>query len=444
MADIPSGIIVLWPGTHGDIPTDSGWTRVTSMDNIYGKTTTGSPAPNNTGGSATHTHTTTNHAHNVASHTHSYTTPVWAGNLFIPTGNYHGTSTFIGKYHTHGPVTSGAAGAEASANAAPTWDTPTTDPAYYTMIYIQSDGTPTGFPDDCVVYYNNGSAPTDWVQHGASVGRFIKGPTTGANGGGGAAAAAHAHSPTGSHTHGASGNHAHAGGNAGTPNQTAGVQSGGMWTSIYATTTHNWTVNVGPPGSATAATSGNAGGTTYEPPYFKLLGIQNTSGADNWLEEGIVMWLGTIANIPDDWTLCDGGNNDSGNATPVLNGTHILMAASGGGDVTGTGGSAAHTHSNPSTHTHPSNAHSHTTPAPSGETGNYFGGANYSFNYTNSNDYADGHGVSNTGTATPSYGTGTQTINSNPNTEPAYRTIAYLSAPAEPSSGNAIMFGSNF
>jgi hypothetical protein len=216
-----------------------------------------------------------------------------------------------------------------------------------------------------------------------------------------------------------------------------------MWTAYFNTTTHTWTVNAGPPGSATATTSGNAGGTTYEPPYFKLLGIQNTSGADNWLEEGIVMWLGTIANIPDDWTLCDGGNNDSGNATPVLNGKHVLMAASGGGDVGGTGGTAGHTHSNPSTHTHSSNSHSHSTPITGNETGNYFGGTNYSFNSIHM-DGGGTHNTSNTGTATPSYGTGTQTINSNPNTEPAYRTIAYLSAPAEPSSGNAIMLGSNF
>jgi hypothetical protein len=442
MGSIPSGITILWPGTHASIPTGSGWTRVTSMDNIYGKTTTGSPAPNGTAGSATHTHTTTSHTHNVASHTHSYTTPVWTGNLWIGNGNFQSYGPMTGKNHTHGPVTSGSAGAEASGGDSPTWNTPTTDPAYYTMIYIQSDGTPTGFPDDCVVYYNNASAPTDWVQHGASVGRFIKGPTTGANGGGGAAAAAHVHSPSGSHTHTASGNHTHGGGDTGAANQSGGVATGGMWTAAYASHTHSWTVDAGAPGAATATTGGNAGGTTYEPPYFKLLGIQNTSGADNWLEEGIVMWLGSIANIPDDWTLCDGGNNDSGNATPVLNGTHILMAASGGGDVTNTGGTAGHTHSNPSTHTHPSNAHSHSTPITGGNIGNYYGSSNYTFNSSGA-DYAGGHPAGNTGTATPAYGTGIQTINADANTEPAYRRIAYLSAPEEPSSGNAVMFGTN-
>jgi len=46
----------------------------------------------------------------------------------------------------------------------------------------------------------------------------------------------------------------------------------------------------------------------------------------------IVMWGGAIADIPVGWTLCDGGNDSLGVATPDLSGSFIVGYDAGDGD----------------------------------------------------------------------------------------------------------------
>ncbi|MBA7491903.1 hypothetical protein ES702_02451 [subsurface metagenome] len=67
----------------------------------------------------------------------------------------------------------------------------------------------------------------------------------------------------------------------------------------------------------------------------------------------IVMWSGTLATIPDDWALCDGGNG-----TPDLRDKFILGCPDGvnPGD---TGGSSSHSHT-VNAHSHTVNSHGHT------------------------------------------------------------------------------------
>ena len=56
-----------------------------------------------------------------------------------------------------------------------------------------------------------------------------------------------------------------------------------------------------------------------------------------------------------------------------------------------------------------------------------------------------GHAATNATASTTSYPGVAQGINSTSNTEPAYRTVAFLSSPEEPSAGgNMAMFGTNF
>jgi len=203
--------------------------------------------------------------------------------------------------------------------------------------------------------------------------------------------------------------------------------------------------------AAGSTTSAATGGTAFVPPYHTLLGIQNTSGADNWLEEAIVLWLGAAGSPPDDWTLCNGGNNDSGNATPSLDGKFILMAASGGGDLGGTGTATTHDHGDPGSHTH-SQSHTHTMPQTSttphsGPTGgtNSTGRANYAANHAHSASTSNYYNsLPSVAAHTTAYSGTAQTVNTSGNSEPPYRTVAYLSAPEEPSSGNTALFGTNF
>lgn len=75
---------------------------------------------------------------------------------------------------------------------------------------------------------------------------------------------------------------------------------------------------------------------------------------------GIIMWSGTLANIPAGWYLCDGDNG-----TPDLRDKFVCGAANGANPGT-TGGAATHTHT-VNSHTH-TIAHAHTY---SGTTDNY-------------------------------------------------------------------------
>jgi len=456
MAEIPSGIICYWPGAHSAIAGMSGWSRETALDGKYGKGRASGNAGN--GGNTTHNHDSSAHLHGGASHSHSV-------NSGSNTTNYHSWGyhpnnhrAFGATIHTHSGTTTNVAGSS-SANTTPTWDSPTTDPVYYEMIALVSDGTPSGFPDDSVVYYNSASAPTDWTNFAGSRSKFIKSPSSSTGDGGADAGGGHTHSGS-SHTHPGGATHDHAGGNfSGTVQNYAATGTGCDCGGVYAIPNnvnhiHNWDTDAGAGGSAGGTTSPASASTTYQPPYHTLLGIQNTSGADNWLEEAIVLWLGAAGSPPDDWTLCNGGNNDSGNATPSLDGKYILCAVSGGSDNGNTGGAAGHDHSNPGTHTH-TQSHSHTAPstgattAPGGITGgtNSASRANYATHHAHFGSSTNSNNVNALFAVTPStsaYSAATQAINSQANTEPAYRTVAYLSAPEEPSAGGFGIIGANF
>ena len=445
MAEIPSGIICFWPGAHSAIAGMSGWSRETALDGKYGRGRTSGNAGN--GGSATHNHDSSAHLHSGGSHAHSVTSG--GNNTNYHTWGYHPNNhRALGTtIHTHSGSTTTVAGSS-SANTTPTWDTPTTDPVYYEMIALVSDGTPSGFPDDSVVYYNSASAPTDWTNFAGSRSKFIKSPSSSTGDGGADAGGGHTHSAS-AHTHGGGATHDHAGGvySGTTQNYAAtgtGCDCGGLAAIPNSVNhVHNWDTAAGAGGSAGSTTSAASSSTTYQPPYHILLGIQNTSGADNWLEEAIVLWLGAAGSPPDDWTLCNGGNNDSGNATPSLDGKYILCAVSGGSDNGNTGGSAGHDHSNPGSHTH-TQSHSHSAPS----TSNTYapGGVTQGTNSASRVNYAyhHSHAATNSGNDATAYSAAAQAINSQANTEPAYRTVAYLSSPEEPSAGGFGIIGANF
>jgi len=461
MATIPEGVIVLWPGNNNAWP--SGWLRETSLDDRYPKGRTSGAAAND--GASNHNHNASAHAHPGDAHTHSTTT---GARRYSPPINesyslnlVYGTWAspplirrhFGSAYHTHND-NSGSAAPGSSGSETATWGNSNTPPLYYEMIAIKSDGTPSGFPDDCVVYYNSGSAPTDWVNHTASAGRFIKAPTGGGNGTG-TGGGVHGHASNAHNHNAASGNHDHAGGTfAGSNNEglnsSSSTPQNNSWVYQVANTdqhNHTWDLVAGASGAANSATSPNSGSETYEPPFTILLGIQNTSGADNWLEEAIVLWEGAVSAIPDDWTLCNGGNNESGNATPNLDGKYVKMWESGGSSVLATGGNAGHGHGSANNHQHPMASHTHNvTGSKTGTTPHLNSKSYVTWDTTYSKSSAHYH-EANSASAGPSpgnYGNTAQDVGTTSNTEPPYRTVAYLSAPAEPSSGNVAMFGAAF
>lgn len=90
---------------------------------------------------------------------------------------------------------------------------------------------------------------------------------------------------------------------------------------------------------------------------------------------GIIMWSGSIANIPTGWYLCDGSNG-----TPDLRGKFVL-GAGGAYSVNATGGEETHvlTESEMPSHTHVQDPHTH-----------------FAYNYSSGNSVvrADGSGSS--------------------------------------------------
>jgi hypothetical protein len=165
--------------------------------------------------------------------------------------------------------------------------------------------------------------------------------------------------------------------------------------------------------------------------------VQNTDGDGSWPEGIVCMWLGTLANIPtdDDWLLCDGNNS-----TRDLRGKQIKNSASSG-SVGAQAGNAGHDHTDPGTHTHPA-THSHSAVSsttndsnqntPTNNSGG--GGGSRPNHYHNAT-------ISNTG---GSLGATAKTVDALADTQPLFRTVAYISSPEGPSSGNMIMFGVNF
>lgn len=119
---------------------------------------------------------------------------------------------------------------------------------------------------------------------------------------------------------------------------------------------------------------------------------------------GIIMWSGSVANIPNGWELCDGNNG-----TPDLRNRFVVGAGdSYNPDDTGGASSVTLTEAEIPSHTHGGSvasdgAHSHTyrrTTEDFGASGNYDAGvANPTENVATSTDGAHTHGltINNTG-----------------------------------------------
>ncbi len=399
---VASGILVWWPGTAASIP--SGWTREATMDTRYGKGAPNAIDPDVTGGLATHGHTTPSHSHAIASHTHP------SGAVSGPASGTEGATpggSVASDDHTHTlNVSSATAGTSGTRSAS--WQTANNDPSFFEMILIESDGTPDGTPDGAVVFYNSSSAPSGWGQHSGSDEAFIKAPTGGGNGGG-TGGGSHVHVAD-AHNHSKNHTHTVASGN------NSGTDQDGDSSITLADTPHTHTSgSLTITGDLPNGTSANATGTTYEPSFHTLLLIENTSGGDLSTSAIIAMWLGTLASIPDRWILCNGGSG-----TPDLRDKYVKGAAVGGGDVGSTGGSDGHDHTDPAGHTH--GVHDHVanlaSPGSNGTPGGGFGGSQGTLN-------AHSHGGTNSNTGGAS-DTGVQTVDSEADTQPLFRTVAYL------------------
>ena len=439
---VPENVIVMWPGTNSEVSSLSGWSRVTELDS---KMTKGVASASTNGGTAagnnSHTHSSSSHTHAQISHTHTGTANNMVGTAEDNAGSINYSQRGCVSPHGHSFTTAAAAGPTSGGSDTSWGSSSALEPPYYEVIYIKSDGTGDGFPDDCIVYYNSGTDPTDWTQHAASVDKYFRGAGSGGNGGGTGGNASHTHSYA-NHTHNV-GSHSHGATNSGGPDVAFDHGNGSRYMPS-ASHTHpvNATSSDGSGGSNNAGSSATSGAGNNVPPRTIMNAIQNDSGGSVWLEGAYCLWIGNIADIPtDDGFVIADGNNSTRN----LLGKFILNDAANNSGHGGTNTSTTHGHSSAG-HTHTAN-HSHSGSNFDSISANAVQNWNQVMmrNYINNHGHAGVSIGSTVSTGNNALSSTDPALNDNTTAEPAHVTVVYIMSGEEPvSESGAIMFGTNF
>ncbi len=405
----PANIIVAWPSTVASIP--SGWTRETALDDRYVK---GAPAgidPGATGGGTSHSHGSPSHTHTVASHAHTINPVTGPGD----SQTYSGTTTAqAAGGHTHTIPDSGAITGTTSGTPA-VWNSTATDPPFVRVIWIKSDGTPTGIPASAWAFWNSSPLPTSWSQPAAAKNAFLKGAAAGGNGGATGGTTTHVHTAA-AHTHASIDNHTHAGGATGVPSATisaGGNQSPGS----VSTHTHTASFNAAAAGSGASATAADTAAANHEPAWRKHAIVQNDTGAQSLPTGIIALWLGALATIPDGWRLCDGAGGRPDLRDRFVKGADLLA------ELGTTGGSTGHDHTDPAGHTHTVDHTHQITIAADGAQAGQFSGVSSPGPSSGGHGHGTGPTSSSVGGAS---GSTVQTVDTNVATEPPFTTVAFL------------------
>ena len=409
MANIPKDVIFIWAGNHADIP--AGWERVTALDGKYPKGTANATNPNQTGGSATHEHTTSAaHSHTMSNHTHTMYIGVQSSNG----AGADGGSISARSTHTHENVTSNNPSSVSVSSVSGTYSSYSNDPPYYSVIFITPTSDVSTFPQNAIYLYDGTDSKTGhYICNGSNstpnlVDKYLKGAVSGENAGGTGGSNTNAHT-TLTHTHSVSHTHTF---NVGASSITCGgyAQTDGG----YANASHSHTSASVTLTADTSNATLSSQSETVEPAYKKLLTVQNQNiGAGSYRIGMIGMWLGTLSSIPANYVLCDGANG-----TQDMRGKHLKSTATTT-EVGNTGGSNTHTHSAQG-HTH-TVSHSHT------------GGIDHSeVDNTRANNKSPYYQTPTNGThAVTSSTTNYELESSNTsadeqNNEPEYRTVAFI------------------
>lgn len=359
--NVASGIIALWTGTHASVP--SGWSRKTSLDSKYPLGAANGENGGGTGGSATHTHTVADHNHATSSHTHTFS----GGASTSTTAADDGIDGFSADGHTHASVVSNSAAVTSNDATGVTMDAISNDPPFVRVIFIESDGTPTGIPDDASVLWEGGSLPSGWNENDGGAGRmdlrgrFLRGAATAADAGGtGGSSDAHSHTEDGTkHTHTMPDhNHGSKASNNATPTgisaiyENVGDGAAKVSHNHLITFNNSSAMSLTNTSDTTKITSQNADG---QPPFLVLQAIQNENGAESFPTGIVCLWLGTLASIPADWVILDGS------ATNEDMRDRFVKIKSAGTSIGDTGGADTHTHTaNSHNHNVAGNTHNHT------------------------------------------------------------------------------------
>jgi hypothetical protein len=227
------------------------------------------------------------------------------------------------------------------AEAVITVNTVDAKPPWVRAIVIQPAGVHNDIPYHAVCFGDDGNPPPGYSKTDGSggtpnlSGRFVIGAEAGGTGGAPGGNPSHTHSSP-AHTHGVY-NHSHASARCGQATSTDTITSTTTARVVRKPRHHNVTLSA----KALADLSNDAAtvqAASSEPDYVKLLGIQNTSGRATTPAGVIVAFVGTTAEIPSTWVLCDGSNG-----TPDCTNRQVKITTAGG-EIGDTGGSNSHSH----------------------------------------------------------------------------------------------------
>ena len=336
---IPAGIIVGWPSTVASIP--AGWVRETSIDTKYVRGAAAGGDSDLTGfGATTHVHTEAGHVPVQNSHTHNVATTAESGSRNY---NIAGFNVIAIALHNHGSTASDPETATNNSGTA-TLNTASNDPPFRKVIWIRSDGTPTGLPDGCYAFFDSDTLPSSWARSEGN--NFLKGADAAGSGTGvGGASDSHLHTESGTHSH-SQNSHTHTGTSAANDTNANGSGAG---TAAADGHIHTYTLN------ATTATNNASSislGTSDGQPVFKKLNIiKNNTGGSSTPDQVILIWNSTNGSIPTDYARYTAMDD------------FFCKGCNANGEVATTGGAAAHNHTGTCTTTSPTHTHTITAAA---------------------------------------------------------------------------------
>jgi hypothetical protein len=409
---IPDDLILGWPGTAGTIP--SGWSRVTALDGIYPRGSSGTGAPSATGGTTSHSHTTPSHTHAIGAHNHSVTGSTGTSNASTTSARFNGASQpQADQPHSHArPSATGTGGGGNSGSASPGTNSVNNVPLSRDVIWIASNGAQVAYPVGVLGW--SAESVSGWTADATSSGRFLKGAAAAGNGGASSGAATHTHSVA-SHTHTGI-THDHSIGSTGLSNPASSQEAGtGSQTPRWLPRhTHPMDVSSAGTGSLNSAGGGTTGDSTLEPPHRRLRVLRNTAGG---IQTRIIgLYTGTVAGLDPLLTLCDGRSG-----TPDMRGQFARDA--GSDSVNSTGGAATHSHSVPS-HGHSIPSHTHNLSVLASTSSSYE--APSSGDLGSSPTTGHTHSTAPTNDTTPSTGTGGTGSTNAVSHIPPYREVHFV------------------
>jgi hypothetical protein len=412
MKTISSDMIIMWLGNHADIP--AGYERVTSLDGYFIKGW-GSEAPNTTGGSAGHSHTSPAHTHTLNHHTHTYD----ASGSVNDTGNDNGENGELSaKGHSHTnklfDSTSGGNLVDAVSYASVNWE-----PLHQRLIFIKPTTATAFIPADALLISDKTSLKPGW-EHDTSVGaRFLKGADTEAN-----------PSQAGSDTHEHAINHTHSvvsHTHQGRLQYTSNDSKASNWSGSDPASNHEHYVYFASTNLSSSAYVGNAGSadTGIEPAHKKVRLIKNNAGKLVGMPIGGIVLSLTLTEAPKHWAM----------KTELQN--VFIKITNENAEILTSGGNNTHSHaaSNSHTHTDTTGAHTHTATT-SGWFGNLGGNTGTGSKTASTSDHR--HNISNVSTNTATWQA--TTVQADPTTwQPPYRTVSFLELLKDPRLAKGIL-----